>query len=372
VKAGFGTAVITPALPVHLAGFGGRTEPANAVHDELEARAVVFEDGTERMCLISCDLLGMSPSYAYPLREAISEATGLAMSQIVVSCTHTHQGPSVMSGTDALGWPNPPDYEDVLRAGCAAAVEAAIASLVEATFAYQRSPLPDGFAFNRRGGDFAQPWFATLDVHNGDGTRIGLVANMHIHPVLLGPHWDKVATDWVGPFRRELEATLGGTAIQLTGALGDINPTPPAAVDDTYEVWASADETAEYGRRLAATVIESLGHGVPGAGLSLVRHETKEIAVGMTPIAALQGEPTMKVEFIEWDVAGVRLVSIPGEGFHLLGKQIASARGDRVLLAGIAPAWHGYLPVPWGAGYEEGVSFGEEFVAAVCDELRRA
>lgn len=36
-----------------------------------------------------------------------------------------------------------------------------------------------------------------------------------------------------------------------------------------------------------------------------------------------------------------------------------------MILAGLAPAWQGYLPMPWGEGYEETVSYGEEFVAAV-------
>jgi hypothetical protein len=139
----------------------------------------------------------------------------------------------------------------------------------------------------------------------------------------------------------------------------------------TPEVWATADETDAYGRRLADVVATSLGRGTPADGLSLVRGETMEIAVGMTPIAALQGEPTMKVEFIEWALGDVRFVTLPGEAFHLLGKRISASRGDRVLLAGIAPAWHGYLPDPWGEGYEEGVSFGEGFVAQVRDELLR-
>jgi hypothetical protein len=77
----------------------------------------------------------------------------------------------------------------------------------------------------------------------------------------------------------------------------------------------------------------------------------------------------MKVDFVEWDIGGVRLVSIPGEAFHLLGREISSARDDRVLLAGIAPAWHGYLPHPWSEGYEEGVSFGEDFARTVRERL---
>lgn len=371
MKVGFGSAPITPTPPVHLAGFGGRLEPVTKVHDDLEARAIALSSGDTSLVLVVCDLLGMSPAYSRPVREAVAAAAGIGIDHVLVSCTHTHQGPSVMTGTDALGWPNPPGYEEILQRGCVDAATQATASATDARLRYGRSVLPDHFAFNRRGEAFEEPWFATLDVLGADGSRAGVVANMHIHPVLLGPHWDAVATDWVGPFRREIERLAGGIAIELTGALGDINPTPPEGTPgDSYEPWASAEQTDDYGRRLADVVAATLDDAQPvEPSLELLRAESHEIAVGTTPIAALQGTPTMLVEFIEWALGDVRVVSIPGEAFHQLGREISSGRDDRVLLAGIAPAWHGYLPVPWGsgerAGYEEGVSFGEEAVAAM-------
>ena len=43
---GFGAATITPTVtPIWLAGFGARSEPANAVRDDLEARAMYLDDG---------------------------------------------------------------------------------------------------------------------------------------------------------------------------------------------------------------------------------------------------------------------------------------------------------------------------------------
>ena len=40
-----------------------------------------------------------------------------------------------------------------------------------------------------------------------------------------------------------------------------------------------------------------------------------------------------------------------------------------MLLAGLAPDWHGYFPVPYADGYEEGLSFGPDAVAQVVDAL---
>jgi neutral ceramidase len=371
MRAGIGTAPITPAPPVYLAGFGARTEPATSVHDELEARALYLDDGETAVVLVVCDLLGMSSGFSLPIRRAIASELLLDIGQVLISCTHTHQGPSAIAGTEAIGWPIPKGYADVLREGCVAAARAACAGAAQATLRYARAPLPDGFAFNRRGLPFDEPWFGVLDVLGDDG-RIGVVANLSIHPVLLGPRWYAVATDWVGPMRRTLESSLGGTAIELTGALGDINPTPPdGKPDEPYEPWASAEHTTDYGERLGAIVAEAVDTtDHVGATITVLRSETHDIPVGGTPIAALHGEPTMKVDLVEWDVGGVKLVSLPGEAFHLLGREISSARGGRALLAGLAPAWHGYLPHPWGeGGYEEGVSFGEEFARTVRELL---
>jgi hypothetical protein len=40
-----------------------------------------------------------------------------------------------------------------------------------------------------------------------------------------------------------------------------------------------------------------------------------------------------------------------------------------VLLAGLAPEWHGYLPSPFTDGYEESMSYGRDAVAAITHAL---
>ena len=60
----------------------------------------------------------------------------------------------------------------------------------------------------------------------------------------------------------------------------------------------------------------------------------------------------------------------PRRAFDALGAEIRERRGGPVLLAGLAP-WHGYLPHPFGEGYEESVSYGREAVAAICEALLR-
>jgi hypothetical protein len=77
----------------------------------------------------------------------------------------------------------------------------------------------------------------------------------------------------------------------------------------------------------------------------------------------------MAVELVEWALGDVRLVSIPGEAFCAFGRAVEDARPERVLLAGLSPVWQGYLPQPFGEGYEESVGYGESFVLAVLNAL---
>ncbi len=363
MRAGFGTADITPEPPVFLAGFGARNKAAEEIAEPLEARAIYLDDGRTKLCLIVCDLLGMSHDISRPIREHVASALALGMDNVMIACTHTHHAPSAMAGTEALGWPTPKGFIALVRDGCVEAAEHARDNATDAALSFARFALPDGFAFNRRGGSYEEPTLSVLRADPG-----GIVANIGIHPVLLGPESYAVSTDWVASLRTELECEAGGTAIELTGALGDINPLPPQG-ESGYEPWATLEQTVDFGKRLGQAVIARLGDLQPLDGeLRIVRHETIEAPVGGTGLAALVGESSMPVEFLEWAIGDVRLVSLPGEAFHALGREVSAGRNDRVLLAGLAP-WHGYLPVPWGEGYEEGVSFGPDFVDAIRTKL---
>ena len=49
LKAGMAKTVITPPVGTQLSGYGGRTDPSTEVLDDLYAKALVFDDGNERI-----------------------------------------------------------------------------------------------------------------------------------------------------------------------------------------------------------------------------------------------------------------------------------------------------------------------------------
>jgi hypothetical protein len=362
-RAGFGHAVITPPVPVQLAGFGDRHAPATRVHDDLEARAVYLEggDGTA-LCLIVCDLLGMTAGFADPIRDAVGEALGLDRAAVLTACTHTHAGPSALAGSEALGWPTPEGYGRTLVDGCLAAADQARHAAEAATLHYVRAPLPGGLSINRRQLPY-DPSFAVLDARRTDGSRVGVIANIAIHPVALGPQCLAVSTDWVGPFRHAVEAAAGGTAVLLSGALGDVNPRPHDHPDEHGDF----HEAAALGTEVAHAALTVLPAAQPvGDTIAVVAQRSIDAPIGVTPLTMLLGASgTMPVELVEWSLGSVRLVSVPGEAFCAMGRAIEDSRGRRILLAGLSPVWQGYLPEPFGEGYEETVSYGEPAVTAI-------
>ena len=369
VLAGFGTAVITPPTPCRLAGFA-EVQDATEVHDDLTARAVYLAASPSgpAVCLVVCDLMGMSPEFANPARSAVAAALGLDLAAVLVASTHTHAAPSAMAGTDALGWQVPEGFGATIANGCAVAASMARDGAVEAELRYGRWSLPEGLSINRRGYPY-DPWFSVLDVVGTDG-RIGTLANLAIHPVALGPECLAVSADWVHPFREALQGRAGGTAVLLSGALGDVNPRHVHRQGNDCRR-DGFEEAAELGVEVAQAVdaVLASAEALPGAGVQVVADRRLDVPIGGTDLARSRRADTMRVDLVEWALGPVRLVSVPGEGFQELGRQVFASRDERVLLAGLAPVWQGYFPVPWGDGYEEGVSYGPQAVTAVLQAL---
>jgi hypothetical protein len=366
VRAGYATAVITPSLPVFLAGYGDRTGPASAVHDDLEARVLVYETESSRCCLVTCDLLAMSRDFADPVRAAVANAVDARVDQVLTSCTHVHAGPSTLTGTDAIGWPVPEGYREQLVTRITYAARAAMSSLAPVTVSWNHGSLQHDVAINRRGYDLAPE--AEVLVFD----PVATVVNFGIHPTVTGPANVTITTDWVGPFRRAVERVVGMPVVFLQGCQGDVNPSVTSWESGDPETWTPVVET--FAARLAADAIAMIAGATPADTSPLVaRRRELVVPVGPTLLGQLAGGAvTRRIELVDWRLGDVPLVAIPGEGFHGLQQVIASARAGPLLLAGLAPDWHGYFPVPYADGYEEGLSLGPSAVADVVAALTTA
>ena len=92
IRAKWFEADITPEIGAKLAGYD-TNDVSVAKHDSLLASGLCLDDGSNRVLIVSLDLLGMDYSSILEMRRMLSPIVGAKEEGIMVSCTHTHEGP---------------------------------------------------------------------------------------------------------------------------------------------------------------------------------------------------------------------------------------------------------------------------------------
>ena len=150
---------ITPPVGYRMAG-GYNEVISRGVHDPLYAKAIAWRQGETEAVLVVCDLCSMGREQSDPIRQRVSERTGIPVSHVVISATHTHGGPEYYGPLRDIGHqvsidqtghdPHEAiDYLELLvdriETAVATARERAIPVAVEVVV-----PRGPGIAFNRR------------------------------------------------------------------------------------------------------------------------------------------------------------------------------------------------------------------------------
>lgn len=92
---GFGRVELHFPVGVPLAGFAARTGRSTGTADPLVATAVCVSDDRETSLIVGADLTSLSPTQTDRIRQQIADATGINVTAIAVTVTHTHSAPNV-------------------------------------------------------------------------------------------------------------------------------------------------------------------------------------------------------------------------------------------------------------------------------------
>ena len=272
LRAGAARVDITPPVGTHLSGaeFGQR-RPARSVMDPLYTKAIVFEAGDRRVCIVTLDVTIITGDYTQRIRGAISETTGIAPDAIMVHATQTHSAPSLGYFMLDPDFPLEVTLETEYLFGAESAYSAfaadaavraavsAVANLQPARIGLGRGIL-GGIAFNRRGvrrdgtvlmpkplGRENQPLGITelcylegpidpevgvLCVQATDMKPLVFLLHYTCHPVNVYGHsetYHAVSADWPGAWARNLQDRFGEGCVPLVlnGCCGNINPWHP-------------------------------------------------------------------------------------------------------------------------------------------------
>ncbi len=231
LSVGFADVDVSPDLskkPVYLAGFG-TNRLATKVHDPIMVRAVVLGDATDKIALVSADVVGLFLPTVERVRKKLP-----GFRTVVVSATHNHEGPDTLglwgkspfeSGLDA-------EYLKRLEGEIVAAVQKADAARKPATAKLGTAKGPELLVDNRLPEVKLDELVA---IHFADPeTRkpLGIVVQWNCHPETLDSKNTQVSADFVAATVRHLAAKHRCPVAYFTGAVGGLMTSLEVPVKD--------------------------------------------------------------------------------------------------------------------------------------------
>ncbi|MDZ7262397.1 MAG: neutral/alkaline non-lysosomal ceramidase N-terminal domain-containing protein [candidate division KSB1 bacterium] len=242
LKAGLAKVDITPPAGLDLSGYVLREGKAIGVKDPLFTRAVVFDNGKNRVAMIVCDLLGFRDTDVEICRKELQARCGLDRHQIMIAATHTHSAPATLPliGCGEVE----PAYVKVLREKIVQAVAEAAQQMRPVYLTTGRTTLTIGL--NRRGnlakGSMestqnskgpVDPELIVTRISDDEGKIVGAMVNYGCHATTLGPDNLYISGDYSGYGMNLVERHFGSDMVTLftNGGGADVNPAPRGNYD---------------------------------------------------------------------------------------------------------------------------------------------
>lgn len=254
---------ITPTWSVNMGGFSARTEKSQGVHDDLYSKCLMLDDDRTKCLIITLDLVGVDRFFAEEIKGKIEALFSIKKKDVLLSCIHTHSGPSTYPFPS---FPSKPEkeYLEFLMKKIIINVQNTIAEAQEGTVEVDTGETYIGM--NRRkkegneiiigpnytGGVDRNLTVAIIKDKN-DNVRVVLF-NCGCHPTVMSSANLFLSADFPGATCKYIENVFPKSiAIFLQGAGGDVNPAILAA-DEKYRECSFSDVDLT-GRILANDVI---------------------------------------------------------------------------------------------------------------------
>lgn len=258
-RAGAATSNITPPLGEPIVG-GFDPAPSKHIHDELHARCLVLDDGTNRLGIVLCDNVGIPREVFDAAKAGIAEAVNIPRQHLLMAATHSHSATSARSDQRLAAAAKLSDYQQFLARKIVEGVRRAAHNLEPAKIAWGSAQEPTE-VYNRRwhmlpGPDLKNPFggmdqvrmnpprahagllrpagpvdpeISFISVQSKSGRPIALLANYSLHYVGgTGP--SEISADYFAVFADRIQQLLGAdrldppfVGILSNGTSGDVN-----------------------------------------------------------------------------------------------------------------------------------------------------
>lgn len=309
LKVGFAERDITPAIGMEQPGGYGKSFHAK-FHDACKVRAVVFDDGKQRVALVGIDALMIMREDVLAVRKAVKAACGIPEQCIMIGASHSHSsGPTGMIKPGDFD-DAPPPLQELAYVKSSNAdlnyLQTARKQLVDAIVAADRdrrqlrcgvgSGIEDKAAFNRRfrmknGQTWTHPRFGHPDVigpagpidpqvgvigaFDDTGKLVGCIVNYACHAT-TSP--GGASANWIYYLEKTIRAYYGPEVVVvfLQGACGDITQVNNL---DPFQRF-NPERFAEYvGGRVGAEALKVL-LGMERGAMGPIDHRVSVLEVG--------------------------------------------------------------------------------------------
>ena len=215
---------------VVLAGFAARDKLSDGIHQHLYTHCLVLGDGKQKVCIISNDLMEISPDISDTIRTMIAERSGLELDRILMHNIHTHSAPRSGGASNYTGGTNRAWKERMIET----LVDNAVKTIGEKgkPFTLEIGKGETTINGNRceKDGPVDHDVYVARFLQKGKPTVS--IVNLACHPVCMGAGSYLLSSDYAGINARYLSEAWGGEVFQLTGAAGNMDPAEgPKRVD---------------------------------------------------------------------------------------------------------------------------------------------
>ncbi|MDD5688074.1 MAG: neutral/alkaline non-lysosomal ceramidase N-terminal domain-containing protein [Elusimicrobia bacterium] len=221
MKVGVSKIVITPPVGVDLWGYGYYINRRSvAVHDDLFAKAVLFDDGKNRSMIIVCDLGALGEDSIRECKNEIVKSVNIKKENICICTTHTHAGP-VTVNTRAIGTLDE-NYLKDLKKNIIESAKRAESDLEDVRIGAAKGEIDIGYNRVIENGPKDNELFVMRIDKTSGGTK-AVIYNYNAHPVNSGSNNFLISSDWPGQANQNIEKEIGCIPVFLQGYCGDIN-----------------------------------------------------------------------------------------------------------------------------------------------------
>jgi neutral ceramidase len=230
LHAGAATSNITPALGCSLAG-GMTDRIGTEVHDELQSKALVLDNGNARLAIVLVDSCAIPIPIVAGAKKLIADHTKIPPSHVLIAATHTHSAPPA---THLFQSKPDPKYVDFLTSRIADSVRLAVNRLGRARIGWAVGREPRCL-FNRR--YFMKPGTIPPDPFGRTTDTVKMnpgVGNANILKP-AGPIDPDLGLIAVHTLNDQPIAVLGNYALHYVGGTG-----PGHISADYFPVWGEA------------------------------------------------------------------------------------------------------------------------------------